>query len=270
MIAPRLAHLAESIELQLTEAFWAVRPDSIDGKNAQQLFRLGGALLTVAPGSVSLQRNRVLGLGVEEPAAAQAIDQVLDIFRAFRVKRLSFHRSPCRQYDEIGGWLSARGFRPHHAYSKLVRRTEDAPELNSELRVRRIGVADAAAFARVFGAVFAAPAARHNWIAASIGASGFSHYMAFADDRPVAVGAVYVRGDAAWMGWAGTVTRYRRKGAHAALVAARVRRAAELGAKWIVCETLEPRPGRPSGSYRNLLKSGFEQAYLRPIWAWES
>jgi hypothetical protein len=49
-----------------------------------------------------------------------------------------------------------------------------------------------------------------------------------------------------------------------------VRRAAELGAGWVTSVTLEPRRGRPSGSYRNLLKYGFREVYQRPIWMWDS
>jgi hypothetical protein len=262
-----IAHIAESIELRMNEAFWALRPGST--ADGQKLFRLGGALVTVKPKSISLQRNRVVGLGVDEPATEPMIDEALDIFRDHKVKRFSLHQGPCGPSDAMVGWLEKRGFRPHHAYSKLVRETRDAPQVRSDLRVRRIGQADSAAFAAVFGHVFAAPPSQRDWITASVGAPGFSHYLAFAGDQPVATGMVYVQGDGAWMGWGATLTPFRRRGAQGAIIAARVKRAADLGAKWIVSETLEPRRGRPSGSYRNLLEHGFQQAYLRPIWAWE-
>ena len=236
---------------------------------AQHLFRVGGALVTVAPGSVSLQRNRVLGLGVGEPAAAPMIDQIVDIFRAFKVQRFSFHQNPGPQFDAIGGWLRARGLKLHHGYSRLLRHTRPGPPVPGEVRVRRIGKADAAAFAGVFGGVSPMPPAQLEWIAASVGAPGFNHYLAFRGERPVATGLVYVEGDYAWMGWGGTLTPFRRQGAHSALVAARVDRARELGAKWITSSTLEPQRGRPAGSYRNLLKYGFEELGVRPIWAWE-
>jgi len=135
--------------------------------------------------------------------------------------------------------------------------------------VQRIGRKDAGVFASVFGGVTPVPSGQLEWIKASVGAPGFSHYLAFVGDRPVATGVVYINGNAAWMGWAGTLTHFRRRGAQTALIAARIKRAAELGARWIVCATMEPKPRRPSGSYRNLLKSGFREAYLRPIWIWE-
>lgn len=266
MKSPHIAYIAESIELRENEAFWALRPESLAGKKGRDLFLVGGAQVTVAPGSVSLQRNRVRGLGVQQPASEQMLDQILDVYRALKVKRFSFQQSPCPQYEQIGGWLERRGFRPHHAYSELVRETSTALAVQTGVRVERIGRKDAGVFAEVFGAVMPAPPGQLDWIKASVGAPGFSHYVAFSADRPVATGVVYVNGDAAWMGWAGTLAPFRRRGAQTALIAARTRRAANLGAKWIVCATMEPKRGRPSGSYRNLLRCGFQDAYLRPIW----
>ena len=50
------------------------------------------------------------------------------------------------------------------------------------------------------------------------------------------------------------------------MLAARLRRAAELGAHTLVTETGEQMPDRPSNSYRNILRHGFQEQYLRPNW----
>ncbi|HUI41746.1 MAG TPA: hypothetical protein VL523_07245 [Terriglobia bacterium] len=253
----------------MNEAYWAVRPEQPEGKHSQHLFRVGGAFVAIVPKSVSLQRNRVVGLGVKEQAAEKMVDEILDLFRAFKVKRFSFHLSPCSQAEAIAGWLTRRGFEPHHAYSKLFRDTREPAPVASDLRVQRIGADEASQFAGVFERIFPTPPENLSWIAAAVGSEGFSHYLAYAGDRPVATGLLYVSGQCGWMGWAGTLTPYRRRGAHAALIAARLRRAAELGARWVACATLEPRRGRPSGSFRDLLRQGFEQVCLRPIWVWD-
>jgi len=253
----------------MNEAFWSVLPADLATKRKMALFRVGSALVAVHPGSISLQRNRVLGLGVEEPASEQTVDRILDLFRAFRVKRFSLHLSPSAQSDVIAAWLKERGFAFHHRYAKLFRDTSPPEPVPTELRVARIGKGEAEAFAAVGSEVFAWRPDTIPWIAAGINVPGFSHYLAYDGDRAVATGLLYVEGEGGWLGWGGTLTPYRRRGAHAALIAARLERAAELGAKWVVCETMEPRPGRPSGSYRGLLRQGFQQAYLRPIWAWE-
>lgn len=264
-----IARLAESIELRVNEALWSVLPADLAAKRKMELFRVGGALVTIQPRSISLRRNRVLGLDVEERATEENVDQILDLFRAFRVKRFSFHLSPGARSDAIGTWLKERGFEFHHAYSKLFRDTSPPQPAATELRVARIGKRDAEAFATVSSQVFAWPADTIPWIAATVGNPGFNHYLAYDGDRAVATGLLYVEGEVGWLGWGGTLTPYRRRGAHAALIAARLQRAAELGAKWVACETMKPQRGRPSGSYRGLLKLGFQQAYLRPIWVWE-
>jgi hypothetical protein len=253
----------------MNEAFWSVLPADLAAKRKMERFRVGGALVAVQPASISLQRNRVLGLGVEERATEENVDQILDLFRAFRVKRFSLHLSPSAQSDSIAKWLKERGFNFHHRYSKLFRDTSPPQPAATELRITRIGKSDAEAFAILFSEVFAWPADTISWIAASVGTRGFNHYLAYVGDRAVATGLLYVEGEGGWLGWGGTLTCYRRRGAHAALIAARLERAAELGAKWVACETMEPQRGRPSGSYRGLLKQGFQQAYLRPIWVWE-
>jgi hypothetical protein len=264
-----IARVAESIELRMNEAFWSVLPADLAAKRKMVLFRVGGALVTVQPRSVSLQRNRVMGLGVKERATEGNVDQILDLFRAFRVKRFSFHHSPGAHSNLIARWLKERGFEFHHRYSKLIRDTSPLQATPTTLRVMRIGKSDAEAFATVSGGVFAWPSDTIPWIAAAVGVPGFSHFLAYDGDRAVATGLLYVDGEVGWLGWGATLTPYRRRGAHAALIAARLKRAAELGAKWVTCATMEPQRGRPSGSYRGLLRQGFQQAYLRPIWVWE-
>ena len=269
MTTSEIARLAETIEIRMQEAFWAAVPSSLERRRGMQLHCVGGALVSVTPKSTSLRRNRVLGLGVRERASEEMVDQIMDLYRAARVTRFSFHLSHGRQSSEIKAWITRRGFHLHHRHAKLLRDTSPPPPAATRLAVKRISRAEARAFATIVGEVFAGPEDGQSWLAAAVGWPGFSHYVAFDGDRPVAAGEVYVEGEWAWMGPAATLTAYRRRGAHGALIAARLRRAAAQGAKWVACATLEPLPGRPTGSYRNLLKQGFKLHYLRPIWVWE-
>jgi len=76
--------------------------------------------------------------------------------------------------------------------------------------------------------------------------------------------ALYTNGGTGWLGFAATLPAYRRRGAQTALLAARIRRAAELDCRTLFTETGEAVEGRPSNSYRNLLRAGFEPLYVRP------
>ena len=92
--------------------------------------------------------------------------------------------------------------------------------------------------------------------------------MAFEGLVPVATGAFYLAGDLAWIDFAATMEGTRGMGAQSALVARRIRDAAELGCKGFVVETAEPTPSHEAPSYTNLLKFGFEVRYVRANYIW--
>ena len=71
-----------------------------------------------------------------------------------------------------------------------------------------------------------------------------------------------VDGARAYLGFAGTLSEHRGKGGQAALFAARIERARARGCTTLVTETGEQIPDRPSGSYRNILRAGFEERFV--------
>lgn len=115
---------------------------------------------------------------------------------------------------------------------------------------------------------FALPASRRSWSRAALASSHHEQYLALVGATPVAVGALQVDRELAWIGGGATLTRWRRHGAHAALIAARLRPAALRGCRWVWVETAAPAPGRPAGSRRNLLRMGFEEVCVKPIFVW--
>jgi len=96
------------------------------------------------------------------------------------------------------------------------------------------------------------------------GRAGWGCYLGYAGSEPVAAGAVYVSDGVAWLGQATTLPGHRGRGAHSALIAARIGEAHAAGAQVVVTETGELADGRPESSYRNLLRAGFQPAYIRP------
>ena len=59
---------------------------------------------------------------------------------------------------------------------------------------------------------------------------------------------------------------HRGKGAQGAMLAARISHAAKLGCESLVTETGEQRDDRPSNSYRNILRLGFEEVAVTANW----
>jgi hypothetical protein len=105
---------------------------------------------------------------------------------------------------------------------------------------------------------------------ATVGRAGWRHFMALDAGRPVAGAALFQFGDVAWCGFAATLAEDRGRGAHCALLARRVRAAAEDGCSIVVCETAEETAERPNASYRNMRRVGFEVAYYRPNYVWNA
>lgn len=94
------------------------------------------------------------------------------------------------------------------------------------------------------------------WWVAPLGSPGWTQLVVYDGDAPLATGALHVAGELAWLGAASTVPGARGRGAHTALLAHRLRLAADLGAGRVVAKA---QPG--SASHRNLLRAGFAPAY---------
>jgi hypothetical protein len=92
-------------------------------------------------------------------------------------------------------------------------------------------------------------------------------YLARIDGEPQACAAMLLDGEVAELGIAATLEGGRRRGCQLALLARRIEDAAAAGARTLFVETGARVPGRPSTSYANILRAGFEEAYLMPGWA---
>ena len=84
-----------------------------------------------------------------------------------------------------------------------------------------------------------------------------------ASDLEVRVIGRDLGGEYAWLGLGTTLASHRRHGAQAALLARCLNEAAVRGARVAVTETGERQPDKPGVSYRNILRAGFQEMYLR-------
>jgi GNAT superfamily N-acetyltransferase len=159
--------------------------------------------------------------------------------------------------------LLGRGYEPGYAWMKFARGTDPPEPAPIELVVEETGPDRAADFARVVAEGFETPTGFGPWLAALPGRSGWHCFVAYDGDEPAACGALHVFEDLAWLGIAATRPDFRRRGAQSAILAARLGRAAELGCTLVVTETGALVDDRPSSSYRNILRAGFEPRYLR-------
>ena len=159
-------------------------------------------------------------------------------------------------------WLEAGGLVrvPFVRYLTLLRDGSAAVRFRTDLDIREVTPQEIAAAREPLGKALWPEYVR------SAGREGFFHYMAFDGARPVAIAALAVFEDMAYLLSASTREEDRRRGAQRALIAARLARAAQLGCAIAVSETLDIL----EHSLRNLQRAGFREVYEKEVFAWSA
>lgn len=221
---------------------------------------LGGATCLRAPEAPdSPMLNRVVGLGVGRPATDEDIDHAIAAMgdTAFYVAI-----SPFAAPADLTARLAARGLEPGWGWMLFERPPMPAAPVATTLRVVEVGDGERDAWANVVVAAYGLPDAVAPFTASVVDAPGWSCWLALDGDEPAAAAALWVEGDAAYFGFAGTLPEHRGKGGQGALFAARIARALEHGCTTLATETGEQVPGRPDSSYRNITRYGFEPRHV--------
>lgn len=226
--------------------------------------RLRGALLLICSKVDVLALNRVISLGVSEPATSSLIDDIVARYRDAGARRMFVSVAPGARPASLPELLLERGFRHYNNWVTLGRDAGSPPGSHTDLRIAQIGAEHATAFGALAARCFDWPDAVAAWVALSVGRRGWRHYMAFDSDLPVASGSITMFGDTAWFGFGATDPAFRGRGAQSALLARRIADASILGCRRLTLETAEPRADRPVPSLHNVTRSGFRETYRRP------
>ena len=224
----------------------------------------GATVLRLAAAPQSPMLNRVVGLGVDRPATESDVDAVL----AAIGPGVSFYVAvaPGARPAELPAWLRDRGLSAGWGWMAFRRGVEDLPVADTTLRIiEAVTPHQRAAFARIVRVSYDLPEAVEASIATAPD-GGWQCWLALDGDEPAGAAALFTTGGAAYLGLAGTLPEHRGKGAQSALLAARIRRAAQLGSDVVVTETGELQAGRASNSYRNILRAGFKEVGVTANW----
>lgn len=164
-------------------------------------------------------------------------------------------------------WLQANGFTPAYAWMKFVR-DPHPPRFPSpnDIEVAELVEPDEEPFPMIAATGFGMPAWAADLFANLPGREGWRCYVARVDGEALACAAMLIDDGVAEFGIAATLEEARGRGCQTALLHRRICDAADAGCHTLFVETGERVPDRPSGSYRNILRAGFEEAYLRPNW----
>ena len=228
---------------------------------------IGGATCAALRRLESRMFNRVLNLTSTGP---------LDDIAAF------YRETPWWVSDShgLGPELEERGFVRDYGWMKFSRGVGPR-EAQSDLHVELVGSNRADDFGRVVRGGFEMPEWLQPLAVNVVGRPGWSCYVAYDGEAPAGAGALFTRegpglgrvaglgpatlpAKVGWLGFGATLPEYRGRGAQSAILAARIEGARKQGCATVVTETGELEEGRPSSSYRNILRAGFREAYVRP------
>ncbi len=258
---------AESMELLALRDLFDAAPGTTRHSLGLEQKKVGEARLFAARNTQSILLNRVVGLGVDEPASAKQILRIRDYYAAAGIRDYFLHIQPWAMSAGAWGWLFEAGLKQDRGWTQFVRDTGFPPEHKTALRVAPIGADLAQEFGRIAADGFGLGELAVDALAALVGRPGWHHFMSFQDDQPAGVGAMRVSQGTAWLDWAATDPRYRGMGSQSALLSRRIQTARELGCKQIFSETGEAVPGDPQHSFHNLVRAGFRATYTRENFA---
>jgi ribosomal protein S18 acetylase RimI-like enzyme len=204
--------------------------------------------------------NAVIGLGAGDTAEIEAI------LRWYRDKggELQFEIVPGLEDDALLRELSRRGYHHSGFHVSMIARPGEAVEPDPALDIER--VKDGATFEVFLDAYIAGRALpdgegfKRNvrpWLVQP----GWSLFLGRLDGKPAAAAILYLRDGFGYLADATTDPVFRGRGLQTALLAHRMRHAAELGASH-VCSGAS----FLSSSHRNMVRAGMTLQFVRAIW----
>jgi GNAT superfamily N-acetyltransferase len=253
----------EQIERAAFRSLWQLVPDDVAQTEGISSAEVGGATCVAFRTARTTMLNRAIGVGLERATTEEDLDAITSFF-AGRSERFAIAVAPFARPETLADVLRERGFTAGYGWMKFRRGGHQVPNVPTDLAVLEIEAGRGEDFGGVVAEGFGLPPTFARWWSRIAGARGWHCFVGYSGDEPAAAGALYVEGDAAWLGAAATRQEFRGRGGQGAILAARIEAARTLGAKVIVTETGVLVEDRPSASYRNILRAGFEEAYVRP------
>ena len=260
-----MEHELEHIELRMYQDMHAAATGDLSARLGLNGRVVGSAYASVAgalPAS-AIAVNICFGLGLEKQANRDDVDEVIRLYAEAGVRRYFVQLHPQAGPKELDGWLTQRGLEKTRGWM-MFERGRDAPAAAStSLTVREAAASDADAFARITCDAFDLGDVAMPWLAALVGRAGWHVFMSFDEETPAGTGVVYVEDDLAYFSFGATAPAYRGRGGQGALLRARVVAALDLGCRTMATCTGEAVPGDPQHSYNNIMKTGFNERYVR-------
>jgi hypothetical protein len=213
--------------------------------------------------------NLILGAASADAAAEGFVGEAVDWVREQRARGFALLDPNLPGAESAASTLAAAGYEREHDWMRFVRDAHPPRfKVAAEVEVVEVDGSDEDA---PFGSIAALGFGLPSWVASLFAPlpalPDWRCYLALIDGEPRACAAMLIDGEVAELGVAATLEGGRRQGCQPALLRRRIEDAAAAGVRTLFVETGARVPGHPSTSYGNVLRAGFEEAYLMPGWA---
>jgi ribosomal protein S18 acetylase RimI-like enzyme len=200
------------------------------------------------------------------PLTAADLDALPDVLRWFGTLRPEFETPPLPDHERLALALARCGAVQTGFLDLLrgpLRAGADASSSQGNVAVTPVTHDDAVVFAQTLlhGHVETFYAHEAEGLASMVGGDGLHCYLARVDGEPAAAAILSVDDGLAYLANASTLPAFRGRGCHSALLAARLRAAAQLD-----CEMSMALADVASSSHRNMERAGLQT--LATIAAW--
>jgi hypothetical protein len=260
--------MLDEVERRFWREVWESVPAEVATEHRIELREFGPVQATVV---AALPETGMLNL-VLGAAAAQAVHdghlgEALDWARSHGVAPHVPVTPAALGAEAAERWLAGHGYERGYAWMKFTRDAHPPRfEISDAVDVVELDGASEEPFGMIAATGFGLPAWAAAFFAELPGRDGWHCYVARVEGEAQACAAMLLDGGIAEFGIAATLGPARGRGCQLALLHRRIVDAAAGGCETLFVETGERIPGHPSPSYRNILRAGFEEAYLRPNW----
>lgn len=242
----------------------------IQGSLSASMNIVEGAVCCAMPVTDTLAFNRVIGIGMDYPINNDQLEEIKKFYKQVGAKRFMIQVSPIAQPNNFDEILKENGFVHHNNWAKLYKEIDaKLPEQQTQIKIESLELRSIDEFDEVIHESFLFEEGAHKLISQTYKRPGWKHYLAREEGKPVAAASLFMCGKYASLAIAGTIPNARGKGVQSALITKRINDAVDAGCEYIVVETSEDKQEKPSSSFRNMQRFGFELAYLRPNYVYQ-
>jgi len=255
---------SEWIEIEAHRALFASVPEESKIALGFKMEEVNGIVCSICSSEPSILINRCFVTNLEALRENATIEKVKQLYKDAGIGEFFMHVA--HNTPDIESKLQQSGMKKSRGWMKFKRGNQPAVARNAELSIREIGPEDAEAFAKIVVPCFDLTEASIPLIASVVNHPDYHIYMGFDGDAPAATGGVFYKDGIAHCDFGSTHRDFRGRGFQGALLARRINDAIQMGAKNLYTATGEAVPGDPQHSYKNIMRYGFEENYLRENW----